>query len=593
MPTFPDIRPGAWRDGDQWSFRVWAPQAKTLQLVILGPVEQIRDMERDEWGYWSTTVDNLEDGRRYAYLIDGDTKRYPDPASRHQPDGVHGPSALVDLPTLEPSPWRGLPLSQLIIYELHIGTFTPEGTFDAAIGKLDYLADLGVNALEVMPLSQFPGDRNWGYDGVAPYAVVDSYGGPAGLQRFIAACHERGIAVLIDVVYNHLGPEGNYLPLFGPYFTEAHRTPWGSAINMDDKGADGVRNYFVQNALMWLREYGADGLRLDAVHAIKDYSAQHFLAQLSEAVQELHRETEREYVLLAECDLNAPHFLLPVSGGGYGLSGQWVDEFHHALHAYLTGERNGYYADFGELEHIERALRNGYVYTGQYSPHRERNFGRPTDNLDPGRLVVFLQNHDQVGNRATGDRLIHTLSKKQYLLAAGTYLLSPYVPLIFMGEEYGETAPFQYFVSHGDPDLIEAVRKGRASEFAYFQREGVEVPDPQSEKTFQRSKLSWQPDERILAFYKSCIQLRRELNERAIYDFDYVKVEQPVPGLLYWTLPLPADEPGVHIYANFTDREQSLPDVDLAAMAVRLESQPLTVHKTGAALPPWGLVVLQ
>lgn len=584
MPTtqFPALPVGAWPEGDGYTFRLWAPKPKSVELVILGSgAERHLKPDRDEWGYWTLHVPGLEAGRQYAYILNGKKeKRYPDPAARHQPTGVHGPSALPQGHAEPVSDWRGHSLRDMVIYELHIGTFTEAGTFDAAIERLDYLTELGVNALEVMPLNQFPGGRNWGYDGVLPFAVVDAYGGPEGLKRFVRACHERGIAVLIDVIYNHLGPEGNYLPQFGPFFTDRHHTPWGKAINMDDKHCDGVRNFFIQNVLMWLRDYGCDGLRLDAIHAIKDYSAVHFLEELSRNVDELAQETGREYVLLGECDLNSPRYLQPRSGGGYGLDGQWVDEFHHALHGLLTSEQRGYYEDFGTLDHLRRALETGYVYTGQYSRHRQRNFGTSPARLTSDQFVVFLQNHDQVGNRMIGDRLIHSLPTDKYLLAVATYLLSPFVPLIFMGEEYGERNPFPYFVSHGDKGLVAAVRKGRAAEFKDFQEEG-EVPDPQAEATFNSAKLSWQIDERIHDFYRACLRLRREWLPQATFHWEDGGVSEKT-DVLRWRFPTHRSGESLYLYGNFSDQPRQMP------AGRRL----LQSFSSDENLAPWGFVAI-
>lgn len=515
--------------------------------------EQPYALADEGWGYWISEPIAVTEGTLYHYRLNGEDKVYPDPAGRYLPRGVHGPSAVVTK-RARGEKFAGLDLAEAVIYELHIGTFTAAGTFAAAIERLDYLKALGINCLEVMPPAQTPGDRNWGYDVVAPFAVSRSYGGPEGLHAFIAAAHEREMAVLIDVIYNHLGPEGNYLPAFMPVFTEAHHTPWGAAINFDRAGSDGVRNYYLENVRMWLEEYGADGLRLDAVHAIRDDSAEHFLAELSGLADRIGREEGRKTILLAECDLNAPRFVTPRERGGYGLSGQWVDEFHHALHALLTGERIGYYADFGHLDQLAAALRTGYVYTGQYSEHRQRNFGTDpgAHGVRPGQFTVFLQNHDQVGNRMIGDRLSTTLRHEQYLLAAATYLFSPFVPLIWMGEEYGETRPFPYFVEHGDEALIAAVRKGRAAEFAAFQRPGLSVPDPQAAATFESAKLIGADDHSpTLAFYRSALHLR----PRPPKNFADIEVtviarnDDNGTGVLSWGW----DGWDARAYANFSD----------------------------------------
>jgi maltooligosyltrehalose trehalohydrolase len=401
----------------------------------------------------------------------------------------------------------------MIIYELHTGTFSPQGSFAGIVKKLDYLQQLGINAIELMPVATFPGSRNWGYDGVFPFAVQQEYGGIQGLKDLVNEAHRRGIAVILDVVYNHLGPEGNYLPAYGPYLTDRYKSVWGNAINFDDAWSDGVRHYFWHNALMWLDEFHIDGLRLDAVHAIWDAGADHFIAALQRRVTALEEQTGRTRVLIAEFDLNNPRYIQPVTAGGYGLAGQWIDEFHHALHSIVTGEVNGYYEDFGQFAHLEKALLDSYVYTGQYSVHRKKHFGTPATTIPYGKFVVFAQNHDQVGNRLLGDRLTTQLSFEALKLVAGTVLLSPHVPLLFMGEEYGEKNPFQYFVSHTDPQLIEAVRKGRREEFAYFNWEGA-IPDPAAPETFEQCKLSWSQESNpqaaaLFAWYQYLIAFRK------------------------------------------------------------------------------------
>ena len=506
---------GANYQSGKTTFTVWSPQANSLEVVINN--QDTYSLTTDNFGYWtSTEFNDLKPGDRYQYRIDGKTL-HPDPASLSQPDGVHNASAVVDLQAVSWSDanWKGITLKDMVIYELHVGTFTAEGTFEAMIGKLDYLKDLGINTIELMPVAQFPGNRNWGYDGVYPYAVQHSYGGALGLQKLVNACHQQGIAVLLDVVYNHLGPEGNYLSAFGPYFTDKHATPWGLAINFDDAYCDGVRHYFLQNALMWLQDFHLDGLRLDAIHAIKDTGAKHFLAELSQASSDLSEQTGCNYVLIGECDLNDHKYISPHKVGGYGLDGQWIDEFHHALHTVLTGESDGYYADFSEFSHLMKAYEKTYVYDGVYSPYRKRTFGNSAEGRPYSQFVVFSQNHDQVGNRMLGDRLTETLPFPALKLAAGAVLVSPYVPMLFMGEEYGETQPFQYFVSHTDPELVEAVRQGRKREFAYFQKEEQEVPDPQSEETFNNSKLSWNwsvlESQLLFKYYQALIKLRKEL----------------------------------------------------------------------------------
>lgn len=403
-------------------------------------------------------------------------------------------------------------MNEMVIYELHVGTFTRSHDFEGVIQKLPYLKTLGINAIELLPVAQFPGSRNWGYDGVYPFAVQDSYGGAKALKKLVNAAHHSGIAVVLDVVYNHQGPEGNYLGAYGPYFTDKYKTGWGQAINFDDAWCDGVRNYYWQNALMWLDEFHIDGLRLDAVHAIWDFSAYHFIEVLSARTRALEQRSGCRKVLIAEFDLNNPRYVLPPQKGGLGLDGQWVDEFHHALHALVTGEVDGYYEDFGQTDHLARSLRDSYVYTGQYSVHRKKHFGRHPQGTTYDQFVVFIQNHDQTGNRMLGDRLSTLVSPEAVKLAAAAYLLSPHVPMLFMGEEYGEKNPFQYFISHTDEKLVELVREGRKKEFSYFKWEG-EVPDPQSEKTFQQCVLSWSVEDsaeakNLFAFYRHLIGMR-------------------------------------------------------------------------------------
>ena len=503
---------GAWYDPAGSEFIVWAPECEKVDLVLGSSSPSIHPMSRDEWGYWKINL-SVEPGTLYRYRLNED-KQYPDPASFYQPQGVHEASMLthrLDHPWTDDL-WKGTPLSNMVIYELHAGCFSGTHDFDGIIGRLDYLAELGVNTIELMPLGQCPGRWNWGYDGVYPFAVQHSYGGFQGFQRLVNAAHAKGIAVLVDVVYNHIGPEGGYLSPFGPYFTEKYHTPWGSSLNFDGPWSDGVRNYFLQNARMWLEDYHVDGLRLDAVHAIYDHSAYHIIQELKDLALDVETRTGMKKTLLAEIDLNDPRYINPVEKGGYGLDGQWIDEFHHSLRTLLTGECNAYYEDFGDISHLEKAFRHTYVYNGIYSRHRKRTFGGHADQNPYSQFVVFAQNHDHIGNRAMGDRLTHYLHFEQLKLAAATVLLSPYVPLLFMGEEYGEKNPFQFFADFSDPALIEAVRQGRQQEFACFS-EGFDLPDPQSEDTFLRCNLSWDYRQGqgavLLAYYRHLLHFRR------------------------------------------------------------------------------------
>ena len=566
-------------------FRIWAPLPNQIELAVaLDGASTLYELQAEGDGYRISEPIEVATGTPYGFCLDENYEVvYPDPASRYQPQGVHGRSEVIDLgPLPTGTDWQGRSLEGAVLYELHLGTFTPEGTLAAAEQKLDYLLDLGVNTIELMPLNQTPGERNWGYDGVLPFALQHAYGRPEDLRSFVDAAHRRGMAVLIDVIYNHLGPEGNYLPKFFPIFTEQHHTPWGPAINYDDRQADGVRNYWLQNVRLWLETYGADGLRLDAVHAIKDYSAEHFLESVNKLANEIGERQGRQIILLAEVDLNAPRYIRPRNQGGYGMSGQWVDEFHHALHGLLTGERLGYYEDFGTLDQLAKALKDGYVYTGQYSPHRERNFGvAPQKELTPSQFVVFFQNHDQVGNRMVGDRLLDTIGVDKYLLGAATYLLSPFTPLIFMGEEYGERNPFPYFVHHGDAPLIAAVRKGRAAEFAAFQRPGHTVPDPQSEDTFRSAKLSWQPDPRIARFYREALHLRAAAPRS--YTFADISVDRR-GTLITWAV---AGSPYTAC-ANYGEGELS---VELEGRLL-LESNGARLENKLLHLPGWGFALM-
>lgn len=460
-----------------------------MSVHIVFPREMVVPMQPIERGYHEVCVENIAAGTLYYYRLNGARER-PDPASRFQPQGVHGPSQVVnpEFPWDDQS-WSGLPLRDYIIYELHVGTFTPEGTFDAIIPHLDELKELGITAIELMPVAQFPGSRNWGYDGVCPFAVQNSYGGPEGLKRLVNACHRHGVAVILDVVYNHLGPEGNYLADFGPYFTERYKSPWGPALNFDGPYSDEVRRFFIENALCWTSEFHVDALRLDAVHAILDHSPRPFLLELGEAVHEQAKRLSRPIYLIPESDANDARLVRSTDLGGYGLDAQWNDDFHHSLRALLTGEKSGYYQDFGRLQQLAKAFREGFVYSGDYSPFRQRRHGSSSRDIPAERFVVFAQNHDQVGNRMVGERLSQLVSFEALKLAAAAVILSPFIPLLFMGEEYGETAPFQYFISHSDAELVAAVRRGRKEEFSALEWQG-DMPDPQAEEIFLRSRLN-------------------------------------------------------------------------------------------------------
>jgi maltooligosyltrehalose trehalohydrolase len=469
---------------------VWAPLA---ECVALDTRNQLIKMDRAANGWWTVNAPFVEHGTDYAFRIDSGAP-LPDPRSPWQPEGIHGFSRWVSHRrfTWEDSGWQQPPLGSAVIYELHVGTFTPEGTFDGVIGRLDHLKKLGITHIELMPVASFPGNRGWGYDGVGLYAPHHAYGGPEGLKRLVNACHQQGIAVLLDVVYNHLGPSGNYLPSFGPYFTDRYGTPWGEAVNFDGPDSDEVRRFFVDNALMWLRDYHLDGLRIDAVHAIMDTSAVHFLEQLADEVDQLERETGRHLVLIAESDLNDPRVIRSPAAGGYGIDAQWNEDFHHALHAVLSGEKSGYYRDFGRLADLAKVLTGGFVYDGRYSEHRRRSHGRSAAGLPGHQFVGCLQNHDQVGNRALGERTSHLLSLGQLRIGAALVLTSPFVPMLFQGEEWAASTPFLYFTDHREAQLGNAVKEGRQQEFSAFGWDPETIPDPQEESTFYRSVLKWE-----------------------------------------------------------------------------------------------------
>lgn len=510
---------GAHPLGNATHFAVWAPHARQLTVrVHTGAAAGEHTLARDEHGVFTATIDGVRAGDDYAYRIDGGSER-PDPVSRWQPHGVHGASRVVDPGafTWTDNEWKGIEMPDFVIYELHTGTFTPEGTFDAIIPRLPSLRDLGITAIEIMPVAQFPGERNWGYDGVELFAPQNSYGGPDALKRLVDAAHAEGLAVVLDVVYNHVGPEGNYLGEYGPYFTHAYRTPWGPAVNYDGAGSDEVRRFIIENACYWVREFHIDALRLDAVHGIYDFRAVHLTEALTEQVHATAHALGRHVEIIAESDLNDPRLLRPVEQGGYAMDAQWSDDFHHAVHVALTGEHAGYYqgfAEHGDIEAITDALARRFVFQGQYAPHRRREHGAPAHDVSADHFVIFIQNHDQVGNRAAGDRLGALVSPSARKVAAALLLLAPYVPLLFMGEEYGETSPFLYFVSHGDRDLVEAVRRGRREEFESFGWTG-EVPDPQAVETFERSKLHYELGDEgahaeLRAMYRELLAIRRE-----------------------------------------------------------------------------------
>jgi maltooligosyltrehalose trehalohydrolase len=491
-------------------FRVWAPNVRRLAVNLARAVfPMVRDGED-----FHVLVPQARPGHAYSLVLD-DSRERPDPVSRSQPQGVHGPSEIIDPEAFHwtDQNWKGLDLEKYILYELHTGTFTPEGNFEGILGKIPYLKELGITAIELMPVAEFPGGRNWGYDGVDLFAPQSSYGGPGALKKLVNACHEAGLAVVLDVVYNHVGPEGNYLAEFGPYFTDHYRSPWGQAVNVDGPGSDGVREFFIDNALYWLTEYHIDALRLDAIHGIYDFSATHFLAELADRFHQQAALLGRQAWLIAESDLNDVRVVQPRSSGGYGLDAQWNDEFHHALISYLTGAKRGFLDAFGKLADIQKALTDGFVYDGIYSPHRRRRFGSSSKDMPGNKFVVFLQNHDQVANTHQGSRLSQLVSPDRLQAAVALLLCAPYVPLLFMGEEFAETAPFLYFTSHLDPSLAKLVTEGRRREYGEF-AVSAEFSDPQAADTFEKSRIKWPliddaKHAAILSFYRRLIELRK------------------------------------------------------------------------------------
>jgi maltooligosyltrehalose trehalohydrolase len=500
-------------------FEVWAPDARRVAVEVNGKAVPMPGP--DEQGWWRLDVEDAGPGTDYGYLLDDDTKVYPDPRSQWQPHGVHNRSRIYDQTAFvwSDASFQPKPLASGIIYELHIGTFTEEGTLDAAIGKLEHLVDLGVTHIELMPLAAFAGDRGWGYDGVALFAVHEIYGGPDDLKRFVDAAHGKCLAVLLDVVYNHFGPVGNYTGKFAPYLVDSHHTAWGGAVNLDGPGSQQVRRFFCYNAVMWMRDFHLDGLRIDAIHAFVDRSAIHFLEQLATEVESLSATIGRRLVLIAESDLNDPKVVTPREAGGYGMDAQWSDDFHHALFAVLSpGKAGGYYADFGGLKQLAKALEKNFVYDGIYSQFRRRVHGRRTGGLSQHRFVGFIQNHDQIGNRAVGDRLAEIVGLDRAKIAGALVLLGPFLPMLFQGEEWASSSPFQYFADHDDAEMARQVSEGRRKEFAAFGWDPEAIPDPEDRRTFQRSKLNWEEvptgdHGAMLAWYRELIRLRRSTSD--------------------------------------------------------------------------------
>ncbi|RAJ92478.1 maltooligosyl trehalose hydrolase [Larkinella arboricola] len=602
-------------------FTVWAPEKKSMTLLLLDPSEREILMDRGKWGYFSVELTDIKPGTRYYFKPDGG-KPYPDPASHFQPEGIHGPSAVVDqgAHTWQDQSWRGLSFQDLILYELHVGTFTPEGTFEAIIPRLDDLAATGINALELMPIAQFPGVRNWGYDGVYLYSVQDSYGGPAGLKKLVDACHARGMAVFLDVVYNHLGPEGNYFDQFGPYFTEKYCTPWGNAINFDEEWADGVRDYISNNPLHWFEHYHIDGLRFDAIHEVFDMGAVSIWELIHTTVKVLERRLGRSLHLVAESDLNSPKVIKTPEAGGLGFDAQWLDDFHHALYVLLDKAGRDRYADFGRMEQLAKALTDGFVMSGEYTTFRKRKFGASSAGIPGDRFVAFNLNHDQVGNRVSGERLCHLIDFERQKLAAAVLLLSPYVPMLFMGEEYADESPFFYFVDHSDADLIHAVKEGRKQEFAAFSSD-TEPQDPFEIETFTKSRIQWEKRTEgkhriILEWHRKLIELRRTeavlknvakndirvtvlgqaglvVHRQSVGGYDYLiglynfsdeEVSYELPGwVLGWTKLLDSKEP--QWMENGDDSSTLLPAQAKPGQVVTLPPCSVTVYAGQVQLP--------
>lgn len=540
MQALSSIRTGPYvKAGKGCHFRVWAPLTHEVTLHLISPDESWHDMARGSDGYFEVELPDCPTDAQYYYVLDGGDD-LPDPASHDQPNGVHGPSALVDHGNYQwkDHDWENPPLEELIGYELHVGTFTEQGTFEAIIPRLGDLKSIGINAIELMPIAEFPGSRNWGYDGVFPFAVQHTYGGPEGLKKLVDACHRIGIAVYLDVVYNHLGPEGNYFNRYGPYFTEAYQTPWGAAINFDGPWSDGVRDYFASNALHWFHHYHIDGLRLDAIHAIMDNGAVHVLQYINKHVDQYIQESGKNVYLVAESDLNAPRVIQNSQTGGYGFDAQWLDDFHHALFVLLYPEGKERYEDFGAMEQLAKAYTDGFVHSGEYVKARQRKHGASSAGIPGFKFVAFIQNHDQVGNQKNGARLSSLVSESHLRVAAAALLLSPYIPLLFMGEEYGETRPFLYFTSHSDPKLIARVRAGRKREFNdFFDHE--DPPDPQAESSFASCILNWPIRSQgkhgeLLEWYKRLIALRQ--SHAALRNFNKPATQVDVINSHAWAL---------------------------------------------------------
>jgi maltooligosyltrehalose trehalohydrolase len=576
-------------------FSVWAPNAQRVTLRVDGADAA---MEHGHRGVWQAEVENAGHGSEYGFLLDDDPRVYPDSRSGWQPNGVHGLSRVYDagrFPWTD-GKWHPRPLRDAVMYELHVGTFTPEGTFDAVLGKLPYLKKLGVNYIELMPVNSFGGERGWGYDGVQLYAPHRAYGGPEGLQNLVNTCHQEGMAVLLDVVYNHLGPTGNYAPHFGPYVTQKYRNSWGVAMNLDEAGSHEVRNFLIDNALHWLRDYHLDGLRLDAVQTLVDISAHHFLEELSTEVHNLGAEMDRNFFLIAESDLNDPRLVVPVRQGGMGLDAQWIDDFHHALWSVLTGERHGYYRDFGSFSHIAKTLKSAYVYDGQFSEFRDRRHGRPIKpwlekGLNGNKFIAYIHNHDQVGNRTVSERIRQVAGFNKAKIAAAVVILSPFVPLFFQGEEFATSHPFQFFTEYDDAKLVADMNEGRRKEHALPGMKWEDIPDPQDLKSFEVSKLPWQEIDQgehaeMLDWYSRLVKLRGAREE--LRDGNLEKLEVRYSEEARW---LVVQRQSTVLLCNVSDQERTI-DL-LGRWKVALESRTGFRLKNGHAyVPPESAIVL-
>lgn len=547
---------------DRWQFKVWAPEKKEMILHVVHPFDKEFVMAKDEEGYFSVDADAKAKELRYFFKPNNE-KDFPDPASQFQPEGVHGPSQTIDHSSYQwkDDNWKGTSMKEWIIYELHVGTFTEQGTFEAVIDRLHDLIDVGINAIEIMPVTQFPGNRNWGYDGVFPYAVQNSYGGPDGLKKLVDACHQKGIAVVLDVVYNHLGPEGNYFSQFGPYFNSKYHTPWGDAINFDDAWSDGVRDFFSDNIIYWFENFHIDAVRCDAIHAIFDNGAVHFWQLAHQKVKALEEKTGRQFHIIAESDLNDPKVVKLPQEGGYGFDAQWLDDFHHALYILINPSDKQRYCDFGSMQQLAKAYNDGFVHSGEWVKFRKKKYGASSAGIAGDKFVIFTQNHDQIGNRPDGKRLNMLIDFERMKLAAAAILLAPYIPMLFMGEEYADESPFFYFVSHSDHALIKAVQEGRKKEFEDFGF-GDDVPDPQDENTFHQSKLQWQTRNKehhrvILNWYKELIRLRKTLSPLKEFEKNNVHAEVIDEKGLVLSRQNNETGEGVTCLFNFSDNEIS------------------------------------